>query len=66
MSMLELLAVVALPPMVNLANDKSHICRLGKAYIYLAHNRGYMRVIGLRTHPRLVSSVWYQGRCWFM
>jgi hypothetical protein len=31
-----------------------------KAYIYLVHNRGYIRVIGLPTHPTLVSSVWYQ------
>ncbi len=54
MSMLELFAVVALSPMVNLANDKNHICWLGKAYIYLVHNRGYMRVMGLSTHPTLV------------
>jgi hypothetical protein len=32
---------------------------------YLVHNRGYMRVMGLPTHPTLVSSVWYQCRCWF-
>jgi hypothetical protein len=34
MSMLELFAVVSLPPMVNLANDKNHICQLGEG-IYL-------------------------------